>query len=47
MNNFWLKNFEKSVTDVRKGETSLTIGNVLYYLILFFTNQKQVFASVS
>ena len=47
MNNFWLKKFEKSITDVRKGETSLTIGSVLHYLILFFTNQEQVFASVS
>ena len=47
MNNFWLKNCEKSVTDVRKLKQRkgdflvksfnilITIGNILYYLFLF------------
>ena len=47
MNNFWLKKYEKSATDVTKGKqwkgdflgkssnVLITIWNILHYLILF------------
>ena len=49
MNNFWLKKCEKSVTDVRKGRefSFLTIGKILYYLILFLLIKARFFVFVS
>ena len=54
MNNFWLKKYEKSVTEFRKGKTMerrfpkvfhflITIRNVLRFVILFLPIKTSFF----